>query len=82
VNALLSKSPEDGLVTAIQITGQSQSKLGRVPTPIQDSLRKAIKLPSLKTKVVIKILLPLLPSVPTDRLSPLLVEMELYTYWI
>jgi WD40 repeat protein/GAF domain-containing protein len=43
VNALLSKSPEDGLVTAIQITGQSQSKLGRVPTPIQDSLRKAIK---------------------------------------
>ena len=43
VNALLSKSPEDGLVTAIQITGQSQSALGRVPTPIQDSLRKAIE---------------------------------------
>lgn len=41
VKGLLSNTPEDGLVLAIQITGQSQDTLGRVPVPIQESLRKA-----------------------------------------
>jgi len=43
VNALLSIAPEDGLVFAIQVIGQSQSQLGRVLNPVQDSLRKAIE---------------------------------------
>jgi WD40 repeat protein len=43
VKALLSIAPEDGLVMAIQVVGQSQSELGRVLTPVQDSLRKAIE---------------------------------------
>ncbi len=43
VKALLSISPEDGLVKAIQLTGQSQSQLGRVLSPVRDSLRRAIE---------------------------------------
>jgi WD40 repeat protein/energy-coupling factor transporter ATP-binding protein EcfA2 len=43
VKALLSISPEDGLVMAIQVTGQSQSQLGQVLSPVQDSLRRAIE---------------------------------------
>ncbi|MBW4548330.1 MAG: WD40 repeat domain-containing protein [Symplocastrum torsivum CPER-KK1] len=43
VKALLSIAPEDGLVFAIQVVGLSQSELGWVLTPVQDSLRKAIE---------------------------------------
>jgi energy-coupling factor transporter ATP-binding protein EcfA2 len=43
VKALLTISPEDGLVKAIQLTGQSQSQLGRVLIPVRDSLRRAIE---------------------------------------
>ncbi|MBT9317677.1 WD40 repeat domain-containing protein [Leptothoe spongobia] len=35
--------PEEALALAIQVTGQSQEKLGRVPAAIQDSLQKALE---------------------------------------
>jgi Tol biopolymer transport system component len=42
VNTLITTSPEEGLILAIQITGQSNTKLKRVPVPIQQSLQNAV----------------------------------------
>jgi WD40 repeat protein len=42
-NLLTSADPVDGLVLAIQATGESQDKLGQVLTPIQDSLLDSLQ---------------------------------------